>query len=66
MAELRCSKCNERPAPGLPAKVGGTHYRTRTRGDEPRKTEGRFQRATNCGTWLEVEVKLAPEVPDGR
>lgn len=54
MTALRCSKCGEAPAAGLPARVGGTHYTTRTREKEVRKTEGRFVRATSCGTWVEV------------
>jgi hypothetical protein len=53
-SNLRCSKCGAAPAPGLPAKAGGTHYATKTREKEARKTEGRFTRATSCGTWTEV------------
>jgi hypothetical protein len=53
---LRCSKCGTVAAGELliVAKPGGTHYQTRTREKEARKTEGRHSRATSCGTWMEV------------
>lgn len=49
MAELRCDKCGAAPAPGLPAKPGGTHY-VRHRGLRGRNSDN-FDRVVTCGTW---------------
>lgn len=53
MGAIRCDKCGAEPAPGLPAKPGGTHYVKRAHRFDASKRGAATIRFTSCGTWVE-------------
>jgi hypothetical protein len=56
MSGLRCDKCGEAPAAGLPVKAGGTHYVKRAHRFDASKRGQATIRVTSCGTWRAVEA----------